>query len=393
MKKQLTLLFALVLSMGSVHAQYTVSIHGQIIAVQQPIPSGEVITVQTVQGTQPVLSDTINVSAGIVGLFSKTLLLNSPIGYLHFTSTDCNNTPLSWTMQYQATAGVDTILIIMDYCGAGLTDCLGIPNGLISLGFPCDDGDPNTSNDVFDANCLCNGTSPLADCLGVIGGTDLPGTPCDDGNPNTLLDCWDGSCTCVGGSASACDATFIFYQSNDSIGQPIYGSLFMTPLILNPTGLSYSWDMGDGSTYTQPVFTHSYSGNGPYEVCLTLSGNGCTDMFCDTLRLDTNGLIIPGQSGVGFSVTIQSNGVNSVFQEEHSDLSIFPNPSNGSIYLAGELLPNDKVELFNINGDLILSEKLGSARTVDLQAVDNGVYLLRITSKNGTTTHARVVRQ
>ena len=65
-----------------------------------------------------------------------------------------------------------------------------------NVGGTCDDGDPNTVNDVYDANCNCAGQ--IIDCLGVPDGTALPGTTCDDGNNCTIGDVYNISCTCVG---------------------------------------------------------------------------------------------------------------------------------------------------------------------------------------------------
>lgn len=42
--------------------------------------------------------------------------------------------------------------------GGCVVDCNGVPNGPAMPGTACDDGDPNTANDVFDANCQCFGT-------------------------------------------------------------------------------------------------------------------------------------------------------------------------------------------------------------------------------------------
>jgi hypothetical protein len=61
-------------------------------------------------------------------------------------------------------------------------------------GTSCDDGNGDTENDVFDANCICIGE----DCLGVLGGSALPGTPCDDGDSTTVDDTWATGCICVG---------------------------------------------------------------------------------------------------------------------------------------------------------------------------------------------------
>ncbi|MFN3874737.1 MAG: T9SS type A sorting domain-containing protein [Flavobacteriales bacterium] len=74
------------------------------------------------------------------------------------------------------------------------TDCLGVPNGPALPGTPCDDGNPDTSNDQYSPGCLCWGQ----DCLGTYGGSALPGAPCDDGNPATVNDTWQPGCVCEG---------------------------------------------------------------------------------------------------------------------------------------------------------------------------------------------------
>jgi|GEM_PF-2845084 len=56
-------------------------------------------------------------------------------------------------------------------------------------GDSCDDGDPNTSNDTFDGLCNC------VPCTYTPDGID---NDCDDSNPNTHTDEWDTNCNCVG---------------------------------------------------------------------------------------------------------------------------------------------------------------------------------------------------
>ena len=60
----------------------------------------------------------------------------------------------------------------------------------------CDDGDPNTGGDSWDASCNCVGQ--LIDCEGNAGGgTALPGTAATTATP-TLGRHRDASCNCVG---------------------------------------------------------------------------------------------------------------------------------------------------------------------------------------------------
>ena len=75
-------------------------------------------------------------------------------------------------------------------------DCLGMNNGTALPGTPCDDGNANTGNDVYNANCVCMGVA--ADCTGAPGGTALPGTACNDGDPNTTNDVYTAACECIG---------------------------------------------------------------------------------------------------------------------------------------------------------------------------------------------------
>jgi len=88
-----------------------------------------------------------------------------------------------------------------------------------SIGSPCDDGNPNTTNDmVVGDECNCEGTSNPDPCANAGGDTDgdgvcnnddcqpnnpnfpaTPGTSCDDGNPNTFDDIiTSDGCGCQG---------------------------------------------------------------------------------------------------------------------------------------------------------------------------------------------------
>lgn len=52
---------------------------------------------------------------------------------------------------------------------------------------------------------------------------------------------------------------------------------------VGPMGMTYTWDFGDGQTSTLKNPTHSYSENGDYEVCLTVTTpSGCARTKCTT---------------------------------------------------------------------------------------------------------------
>ena len=55
------------------------------------------------------------------------------------------------------------------------------------------------------AAITCNTCTPVLDCLGVPNGPALPGTACNDNNPNTINDVYQANCTCAGTIAPAND--------------------------------------------------------------------------------------------------------------------------------------------------------------------------------------------
>ncbi|MBS1937900.1 MAG: hypothetical protein JSS84_08845, partial [Bacteroidetes bacterium] len=111
----------------------------------------------------------------------------------------------------------------------------------------------------------------VADCLGVLGGTALPGTPCDDGNPNTTNDTWSSNCVCVG--TPGCTPPAISgTTSNSPICSGAALSLGVTASGTAP--LTYAWT-GTGTFNPNPSSASvSVSGaaSGTYQVSVS---NAC----------------------------------------------------------------------------------------------------------------------
>ena len=122
-------------------------------------------------------------------------------------------------------------------------------NGCTLAGTPCDDGDPCTMLDTYDANCNCKGVFMDADDDGVCDINDvcadgddtvdtdgdgtpddcdncdnsLIGTACNDNNPCTFNDTYDANCNCIGiftgidaDSDGVCDAYDICPGGDDN---------------------------------------------------------------------------------------------------------------------------------------------------------------------------------
>lgn len=106
---------------------------------------------------------------------------------------------------------VTTIPGCMNPAACNYNPLATVDNGSCILpGTPCNDNNPNTINDIIDANCNCTGTPIVEGCMNPaacnynpLANIDnnsclFPGLPCDDGNPNTINDSINPDCLCAG---------------------------------------------------------------------------------------------------------------------------------------------------------------------------------------------------
>lgn len=126
---------------------------------------------------------------------------------------------------------------------------------------------------------------------------------------------------------------------------------------------SYLWDFGDGNTSTENNPEYTYSEPGTYTVTLTAEYIACTDE------------------------TSQDITVNVVGTDEISDLpgiEVFPNPSDGVLFINTVQSVNSKVRIFDAMGNEVegLNPTLQSgngAVMIDLSTHPKGLYLVEVT--------------
>lgn len=100
----------------------------------------------------------------------------------------------------------------------GNCECVGgdqtfdCPDLMLNIGDPCDDGNPDTIDDVVNGNCECIGGGQIFDCPDLMLNI---GDPCDDGNPDTENDTVNGLCECIGELVNSCEG--IIYASRATI--------------------------------------------------------------------------------------------------------------------------------------------------------------------------------
>lgn len=316
-------------------------------------------------------------------------------------------------------------------------DCMGVLGGNAWPGTPCEDGDPLTTNDTWSFDCACTGidtsgtydclqilngpnlpgtactvpgttlegtwslacvclpdsTGFLYDCNGVLNGPDMPGMPCDDSNPATTNDTWNSGCECVGNSNVPCQADFWVIQAMGPDSLPVPYELWVWNLSSGGSGnFTFNWNFGDGTSSTEAFPTHTYAGNGPYVLCLTIvDNNNCTSTHCDSVSINGDGIyegmIVHAEDRQeGFTINVQNPNANAVQEVvANTELALWPNPVVDELNVAvvSGMKGLVTVTITDLDGRTVQTERtsLGGGRSqlrIATNELNAGMYLLRI---------------
>ncbi|HKR05565.1 MAG TPA: exo-alpha-sialidase [Bacteroidia bacterium] len=80
-------------------------------------------------------------------------------------------------------------------------------------------------------------------------------------------------------------------------------------------------------------------------------------------------------------------GVEDVMEDPVQQISIYPNPNNGTFYFSTNKSINSgniKTTLYNLSGKIIFEKKVNVNDRIKISNTDDGIYFLRITSENYT---------
>ncbi|MBK7310131.1 MAG: T9SS type A sorting domain-containing protein [Sphingobacteriaceae bacterium] len=137
----------------------------------------------------------------------------------------------------------------------------------------------------------------------------------------------------------------------------------ITPTTSGPFNTTYTWS-GTPGTITSPVNQQTISVNalGNYTCIVSNTVNGCADT-------------------VVYNV-VCNNGIKS-FTSNEIIISVYPNPSNGILTIeVSSAHPNAKLNVFDVQGKLLLEKPLNSSLNKFETNLPKGFYLYRITSED-----------
>ena len=167
---------------------------------------------------------------------------------------------------------------------------------------------------------------------------------------------------------------------------------------------TYTYDFGDESPVTtEPNPSHTYSGNGPYTFCITVSSeaDSCEATYCETLSVDSLGMLEGFMSGFTLNVMGAGEVINSVETPDWTDtFEVFPNPvEEGQLTLRGlDFRQGDlTAELTTLTGerlalDLSSANAAQGSLTLQLDGLAPGIYLLRLEQGGVWATRKVIIR-
>jgi hypothetical protein len=151
--------------------------------------------------------------------------------------------------------------------------------------------------------------------------------------------------------------------------------------------VSYLWDFGDGTSDTGQFPTHVYTQAGTYALCVTVIAVGqnanmvstCTDTYCDTLTVDSTGVI--SYKNVNVVLNVYSPEQMNVEENNNQYVSLYPNPSHGSALL--ELEHESLILIYSMEGKLIREWKSEGGKEL-LPVLAPGTYFVRIKDQSSS---------
>lgn len=140
-----------------------------------------------------------------------------------------------------------------------------------------------------------------------------------------------------------------------------------------PAGSFYVWDFGDGNTVPgidNNFVAHTYTVAGVYNVTAMIQSpapnNNCMTFAVTTITIST-------------TTGIKNNTLT-------SSLSVFPNPSSGMITIRNSSAASIvKLTVLNALGEVVFNSAIDSEeKTLDLSALANGLYTLKMEGQSGS---------
>ena len=203
-----------------------------------------------------------------------------------------------------------------------------------------------------------------------------------------------------------CNAMFEVTQAMTEDSMPIAGSVWIYIYDFDES-LSYAWDFGDEGTSEDPFPTWTYSTDGPYTICLTVSDplGSCSDTYCESISVDSLGML--GGFMSGFTITVfdggQGAGTPAAIAEEApvlDEMVVYPNPNaEAFVRIRWNALQSGDVTatLFDLRGaiaaDMQTTAWAGENQLeLNIAGMERGYYLVQLAMGETRVTQRLIIQ-
>jgi hypothetical protein len=255
-----------------------------------------------------------------------------------------------------------------DYASALSTDAQG--NSYVT-------GNINSGNAVFGSNTLT---------LAGSGSNLFLASYNSNGNINWVKNYGSG----LQGQSIACySAGVIVSGLTGSVSPCVIGNFSVVPTASFDPAFVAHWDWTGVPTFAQGL---SSGGDDWFPVAIDnlcnayFSGDYVTNPFViGSFSLALAGTDeTPFIAKMNFNCSILPDGVNENSSDKNN-LSLFPNPNNGSFSVKTNFIEEGEIKMFNSVGEIIHEQKIsGKTHTIELKGISKGLYYFSI-SENGKT--------
>ncbi len=298
--------------------------------------------------------------------------------FLGCTNTFCDSVTIGNNSGTGGTCSA-TFSTVNDMTGNGVSFNSSVSGTADTYTWTFGDG---TSSTLANPHHIYSSSGTYTACLFVTSSTDTA--------------CHYSTCQSVaaGVPSGGCTANFVIIQDSTNLY-----NYWVFSYATNNSTTGYFWDFGDGTNSSLQFPNHTYTGTGPYYLCLTITDSANAGMLCTASYCDS---ISPGH-GVSQATTLNVyNGLTMGIAQQNTaveSLENYPNPFSDATTISYSLSKNSTVELSIVDllGNKIAMVESGSRTSgshkvnFDASGISAGIYLLQLKSDNKMTTKKLVI--